>query len=241
MIRVSNFPVSRRQSRSYPLLAAAAACVLGLSASAHASNIVADPGFEAATGGTYTTGQSIDGSWTVGGGSSTVFIDNQDPYVFNGNNSANLTGLNAFSPNSLSQNLSTIVGMTYNVSYWANSDSPNTFSLTANGNAVTGTPASIVDNGFPSPNWLGNSSEFVNYNGQFTATATVTDLMFTAEANPTIPELLAGDGSVVIDDVTVYTPEPGSIILMLTGILGLGLLIARKRLGQSVSSGSMLA
>jgi hypothetical protein len=45
----------------------------------------------------------------------------------------------------------------------------------------------------------------------------------------------SGDPSVVIDNVSIAaTPEPGSIALMLTGMAGLGLLAARKRLGKSV-------
>jgi hypothetical protein len=44
----------------------------------------------------------------------------------------------------------------------------------------------------------------------------------------------SGDPSVVIDDVSIAaTPEPGSIVLMLTGMAGLGLLAGKKRLVRS--------
>ncbi|MGA3082007.1 MAG: PEP-CTERM sorting domain-containing protein [Terracidiphilus sp.] len=245
MIRTTSVPKNLRLARSLPLVVAAMAAVLSLGATAHAGNIVSDPGFESAGGGnTYYAAQSIDGgSWIVGGGASTVYIDNLDPYVYDGNNSANLTAFTAYASSSLYQNLTTVVGQLYSVNFWANSDSPNTLSLTENGLAISGLPGSVADNGFPDQvDPLGNSSLFVEYSGLFVATSTTTDLMFTAYANPTLAELEAGDGSVVIDDVNVSpTPEPGSIVLMLTGIVGLGLLIGRKRLGLSLSSGSMPA
>jgi hypothetical protein len=215
------------------------AALFTFSAFAYASNIVVDSGFESAGGGnTYSAGQSIDGgAWTVGAG--TVYVDNLDPYVFDGNNSVNLTGANDFAINSLYQNLSTVVGQEYQVSFWANSDALNAFSLTENGLALSGIPGSIVQNGFPDQiDALGNSSHFVEYSGEFVATSATTDLDFSAIGEPTLTELQNGQGSVVIDDTSVSpAPEPGSMVLMLTGIVGLGLLIARKRLGQFFLAG----
>jgi hypothetical protein len=198
--------------------------MLVLSVSAHASTIVADGGFEAAGGGnSYSAGSSIDGgSWTVTLGQ--VYIDTTDPWVFDGNNSANLTYDNLYAENSLSQTISTIAGDQYTVYFWANADSSNTFSVTENGLAIAGTPSSIVDNGFPNAT---NSSLFVEYSGTFGATSSSTNLTFTSEANPA---LLSPDGSVMIDDVSVaQTPEPSSVLLMLSGMIALGLLVARKR------------
>jgi hypothetical protein len=212
------------------MFVAAIATVVGLSVSAHASTVIADGGFEAAGGGNvYFAGQSIDGgSWNVTNGA--VYIDTLDPYVYAGSNSVNLTLANLYVPNSLEQTLTTTVGQTYTVNFWANSDSANTFSLTENGSALTGSPTSIVDNGFPGT--ITNSSLFVDYTGEFTATSTTTDLTFTATGDPIIGST---DGSVMIDDVGISaTPEPGSIVLTLTGMIGLGLLAARKRLGRSV-------
>ena len=236
MICVSSFPVRRRKAPRFPLLVAALALV-SLSTSAHASNIVSDGGFEAAGGGNeYFSGQSIDGgSWTVTNGA--VFIDNLDPWVFDGNNSLNLTGANLYAPNSLSQELTTVVGQYYAVNFWGNADISNSFSLTENGSAVSGMPGSIAQNGFPDQvDPLGNSSLFVDYSGWFTAASTSTDLSFTATGNPPIG---SPNFSVMIDDVSVApAPEPGSIVFMLTGILGFVLLFGRKRLMQSLSAGS---
>jgi len=233
---VSSFPIRGRKAPRNPMFVAALALV-SLSASAHAANIVVDGGFEAAGGGNvYFSGQSIDGgSWAVTNGA--VFIDNVDPWVFDGNNSLNLTGANLYVPNSVSQELTTVVGQYYAVSFWGNADIPNVFSLTENGSAVSGIPGSIAQNGFPDQvDPLGNSALFVDYSGWFTATSTSTDLSFTAIGDPAIG---SPNFSVMIDDVSVApAPEPGSIVLMLTGVLGFGLLFVRKRRVQSFLAGS---
>lgn len=224
------FSTFRFKQSSLPLLLAALVAMFSLNASAHASNIVVDGGFEAAGGGNvYYAGQSIDGgSWTVIAGD--IYIDTQDPFVYDGNNSVNLTLANPYVPNTLSQVLATLVGQTYVVNFWANADSSNTFSLTANGLTVAGTPGSIADNGFPS--MTSNSSLFTDYSGEFVATSTSTTLDLTSVGDPAIG---SQNGSVMVDDVNVQpVPEPGSVVLMLTGILGLGLMVGRKRPGSSV-------
>jgi hypothetical protein len=203
------------------------AALLSLNISAHASVIV-DGGFEAAGGGnTYYAGQYIDptDSWYVKTGA--VYIDSDDPWVYDGNNSLNLTYANLYAPDTVTQTFATVVGQIYDISFWANADTPNAFAATENGLAIAGLPTSIVDNGFPNPT---NSSLFVDYSGHFTATSTTTTLQLTSTADPAI---LSGDGSVMIDDLTVITPEPSSIVLMLTGMLGLGFAAARKRLATA--------
>jgi hypothetical protein len=214
---------------------AAFAAAFGLSVSAHASNIVSDPGFENAGTGitapgsqTYYPGQSIDGgSWNVAAGQ--IYIDISDPYVYAGNNSVNLTGANPYESNSLTETIATIVGGSYNVSFYGNADSANTFLFTENGIAITGMPSSIAQNGFP--------GSFTDYTGRFTATSSSTTLDFLAISDPTYAEFQAGNGSVVIDEVTVApTPEPSSILLLLTGAVGFGQSVVRRRVGRSASS-----
>jgi len=212
------------------LLLASLAAVFSLSITAQAATAIADGGFEAAgASGLFFSGQSIDGgSWNVSNGA--IYIDTQDPYVFDGNNSANLTLANLYVPNSLDQTLATTPGQQYTVSFWANSDSANTFSLTENGLTLMGSPTSIVNNGFPGA--ITNSSLFVDYFGVFLATSTSTDLRFTATGDPAIGST---DGSVMIDDVNIkLTPEPGSIVLLLTGMVGMGLLVAKDRRRESI-------
>ncbi len=67
-----------------------------------------------------------------------VYIDTQDPYVYAGSNSLNLTYLNMYTANSVSQVLATVVGQTYGVSSYADAESANTVSFTENGPAVAG-------------------------------------------------------------------------------------------------------
>jgi hypothetical protein len=222
----------------------AAAVVLSLGLSAHASNIVTDGGFESAGGSAhqyvgnmynqYYAGETIDGgSWNVVSGS--VFIDSGDPYVYSGNNSLNLTGVNPYTADAVSQTLTTAAGGSYVLNFWANSDSDNAFSILINGVALAGIPASIVDNGFPNQT-TNNTSLFQDYSESFLATSNSTTVTFSDVANP--PEFNPnGIGSVMIDNVSVQltpTPEPASIVLLFTGILALGLLVARKRLNHSV-------
>ena len=206
----------------------AAVAVASLSVSAHAAPIVTDSGFESAgASGMYFAGQSLDGgAWNVTQGE--VYIDTQDPYVYAGNNSLNLTYLNLYVPNSVSQVLATVVGQAYAVSFYADADAANTFSLTENGLAVAGTPTSIAANGFPN---AANSALFTDYLGSFTASSAATTLNLTATANPGIG---SQDGSVMIDNVNVQaaaavTPEPASLGLVLTGIAGLSTVVRRRR------------
>jgi hypothetical protein len=235
-----NFPRNRRTFPRFPLVLITLAAAFSLGASAHASSILADGGFEAAGGGSvYYAGQSIDGgSWTVTQGA--VYIDNLDPWVYDGANSLNLTGANLYAANSVDQILTTVVGQFYTVNFWANADISNSFSLTENGFAVSGASNSIAQNGFSDQiDALGNSAHFVDYTGYFYANSTSTDVRFTATGNPSIG---SDNYSVIIDDVSVTpTPEPGSILLMLTGFLALALLMGKKRLGQSASATSLLA
>jgi hypothetical protein len=226
---------SRLPLLSSRLALGAFVAAFGLSVSAHASSIVSDSGFESAGTGitspgnqTYYPGQSIDGgSWNVGAGQ--IFIDINDPYVYADNNSVNLTGANPYEFNSLFQTIATVAGGSYNVSFYANADSANTFLFTENGVVIAGTPSSIADNGFP--------GSFSDYTGRFTATSSSTTLDFTAISDPTYSEFQAGDGSVVIDNVNVAsTPEPSSILLLMTGVAGLGQGVVRRRFARSAAS-----
>ncbi len=199
---------------------AAVALLSGLSGSAYA-NIVLDGGFESAgtLGGlvNYTVGNSIDGGdWTVSEGK--VAVDSQDFYVDDGNNSVFLDD-DGGGPDSLSQTLNTVAGDTYTVSFWADADTPNSFSVTLGGTAVTGVPDSITANGFPSSVANGNSSLFELYSGTVVASSASEALVFTATG------LSGGPGSTVeIDDVSVVdttVPEPSTFAISALGLLGL--------------------
>jgi hypothetical protein len=235
ILHVLSSSINRRSSKLLPFFAAMA--LLGSNVSIHAASIVSDGGFESAGGGNeYFAGSSLDGgSWTVTRGA--VFIDSGDPYVFAGNNSLNLTGVNPYTVDTVSQTLSTIAGDFYTLNFWANSDSANAFSVLVNGAAVSGAPTSIVDNGFPGS--VTNSSLFVDYSETFKATSSATTLSFSDTSNPAIGNL-SQSGSVLLDNVSVQlapAPEPASIALMSTGIIALAFIVGRKRLLQPAIAG----
>lgn len=224
MFPISN--VSSLRNRHLSVARFAAVCAaLGLAGSAHASNIVTDGGFESAAGNTvYYSGQSLDGAWNVVAG--TALVESGDQYVYDGNNSLNLTYINPYINDAVSQVLTTVAGTTYTVSFYANSDTPNMLQVTANGTVVSGTPTSVAQNGFSDP--VSNTSEFVLYTGTFYATSASTTLEFSDVSDPAIG---SEDNSVMIDDVTVAaTPEPASFALLLTGVSGIGALVRRSRI-----------
>ncbi len=229
MRRLTRFTLVR------PALLGLAVLGLALATGAHAGNIVVDPGFEQADpgavappGGTsdyFNSGTSIDGGfWNVTQGS--VSVDTDSFYDFAGQKSVGLDG--ATGPNSLTQTLSTVTGQLYAISFWANADGSNTFSVTFGGNPVTGAPTSIAENGFPSSTYLGNSSKFTFYSGTVLATSDSTNLTFTAS-------LPAGTTTVEIDNVSVVAatavPEPSGLVLATIGSLG-GLAFAWRRRGH---------
>jgi hypothetical protein len=231
MSQPSTFSTDRNSLKLLPLFATVA--LFGLTASLHAASIVTDDGFESAGGGNeYFAGHSIDGgSWNVVTGA--VYIDSGDPYVYAGSNSLNLTGVNPYTADAVSQTLTTIAGDVYTLNFWANSDSPNTFSLLANGVAIAGAPTSILNDGFPGA--ITNSSLFTDYSETFRASTNSTTLTFSDVSNPSLTNPNQS-GSVLIDNVSVQiapTPEPGSAVLMSTGLLALALVAGRKRLLQS--------
>jgi len=83
---------------------------------------------------------------------------------------------------------------------------------------VTGIPTSIKQNGFPSPNYLGNSSLYTFYSGTALATSTSTELTFTASSPDTT-------STVEIDNVSVtapasVVPEPSTLMLAIIGGIG---------------------
>jgi hypothetical protein len=214
-----------------------------MSASALANNIVSDPGFESATGTTsgsetfYSSGTSLDGgTWNVTAGN--IGIDTQELYVFDGNNSVILNGTGFYATDALTETLTTVVGQSYYITYWADSEVPNSLFVNFGSQMVSGIPAGVAQNGFPSGSYLGNSPEFVKYVGEATATSTSTALTFTTSAYPNL--LNPNATNVELDDVSVsVAPEPGTIVFSLTGLAGLAFLVVRRRKGQS-SAPSML-
>jgi hypothetical protein len=208
--------------------------VLGLTNGARAANLVQDPGFESADSAAlpgdsnvFSAGQSLDGGiWRVTQGS--VGVDTSTFFVFDGSKSVFLDGDNA-GPDSLTQTLVTTPGQIYTISFWADADVPNAFSISFGGIPVTGIPSTIAQNGFPGSDPLSNSSLFVLYTGTATAASSNTDLTFTTTASPTI----SSGVTVELDDVSVVAgavPEPSTLTLAVVGALGsLGYVLRRRK------------
>ncbi len=82
-----------------------------------------------------------------------MIVDTENQFVFDGNKSVYLNA--AFDPttgnnltSSLTQTLSTAVGQVYTISFWANADVSNSFSVTFGGNSVQGRLRALPRTGF---------------------------------------------------------------------------------------------
>lgn len=219
-----------------PALLGMAILGIALATGAHAGNIniVQDPGFELADpaaipGATDYFNVSENsffdhGIWNVTQGS--VGVDTQDAYVFAGQKSVLLNG-DGFGPDSLSQTLTTTPGQVYTISFWADANAANSFSLTFGGADVTGIPTSIQQNGFPSPNYLGNSSQFTFYSGTALATSASTELTFTASSPDSTSTVELDNVSVIAAAAVV--PEPSALMLAIIGGIGSLMYTWRRR------------
>jgi hypothetical protein len=213
---------------------------LALTPEARAANIVGDPRFELAAptalpGDTtfFTSGQSIDGGlWNVTQG--TVGVDTSTFFVFDGAKSIVLDGDNS-GPDSLTQTLATTPGQLYTISFWANADVPNTFSVTFGGATAASAPTSIAQHGFPGSDPLSNSSLFQFYTATAVATSSSTNLTFTTTAFPT----LTSGVTVELDDVSVIAgsvPEPSTLTLAGIGVLALVEVVRRNERRRRITS-----
>jgi len=227
---------SKNRTWARPILLGLIAFGLSRAAEARAGNLVQDPGFESADptalpgdSNLFTSGMSIDGgSWNVTQG--TVGVDTLTSFIFDGSKSIVLDGDNS-GPDSITQTLATTPGQLYTISFWANADVPNSFSVTFGGATVPGAPTSIAQNGFPGLDPLSNSSFFQLYTATATATSISTDLTFTTTAFPTATSGV----TVELDNVSVIAgsvPEPPSLALAVIGAATVagGAILRRKRI-----------
>ena len=127
--------------------------------------------------------QSIDSpaSWTVTEGD--VYIDNDDPWTYDGNNSLNLTAANPNEVNADRTGSDHGRRTTYKLNFWADSNVSNTLAITVNGVAVTG--ASTLDRGvgFPAKAIRSQRSRLRRLCRLVIATSTSTTLLFTADSD----------------------------------------------------------
>lgn len=154
------------------------------------------------TNGGFETG-TFDG-WTQGGDTRFMFLTTT--FQHSGTYAAQFAGVGRDSL--LSQTLATVSGQTYQISYWLKGDggTPNDFSVSFGGQPVQTDPANEPAFGY------------TNFTFDVTATSTSSVLEFAARDDP---------GYYYLDDVSVTsiassTPEPGSIVLVCTGLASVG-------------------
>lgn len=189
-------------------------CLAALPTLADGVNIVSDPSFESGTAGSYT-GAMGDG-WVVTAG--TGAICNSITFAGCGNvGNANTGSQMAFldwsnSSNTITQDLTTVIGQTYTISYWVADGQPNLLEVMFGGSM-------LFDGTAPANGTL--SGAYVEYTFNATATSTSTVLAFSGQRT-------TGRGGTLLDDVSVTAvPEPATGLL--TSVALLGLVVLRWR------------
>jgi hypothetical protein len=186
---------------------------------ANANNIVVDPGFESGIANSYTgsmgdgwvvtagTGAICNNSGAGCGSAGVAHTGTQMAFLDWGNNTLN----------TITQTLTTVMGETYTISYFVAGSEPNLLEVTFGG--------STLFNGTAPTGGVGSPSDYVQYTFTAIATSTSTDLAFSGQRTV--------GGELLLDDVSVTAssvPEPSSLLLFGTGVLGLSGRFARKLL-----------
>lgn len=181
------------------LALALAPAALALPSTASAVELITNGGFESG---------SFSG-WTQGGNTGFTFVSDVNPH--SGDYAAWLGPVN--STGTLSQTINTVVGQSYDFSYYLNNlgSIPNSFAAYIDGILVSGFGN---QNGTPSPYTL--------FTTTFTATNALTQISFQFQHNPSYWNL---------DDVSVQAavPEAATWAMMLVGFAFAGVAMRRRR------------
>jgi hypothetical protein len=216
---------------------AGGAVMCALAPASRAANLVVDGGFESDAAQNYSApdyffplGPSTfgpGGVWHVNNGF--VGIDGFAVQAHSGNNSLDLAPGNPLFPSDLTQTLSTVTGSSYLVSFFAAAGGVNTFSLSFGGVPVAGAPTS-----FPDTIPMGASDftgDYTEYSFPVTATSSQSVLDLGGTSTDDVGN---GPDVILIDDISVtqsaaQVPEPTSMALFATAVLGFAMLRRRER------------
>ncbi|MBS0479029.1 MAG: choice-of-anchor C family protein [Proteobacteria bacterium] len=199
-------------------LIVALVCAVALPAAANAGPFINGSFETGPTPGAFTplaAGSTAIAGWTVGGNS----IDYIGTY-WNAQNGSRSIDLSGNAPGSIFQTFDTVLGQTYQVTFYlgANGDGPppfKTVSVGATGNA-TGN-YSVATTTFPP-----NVTAWSPFSYAFTATGTSTTLTFTSTGNTAY--------GAALDNVNVTAvPEPAAWALMIFGFGAIGGVLRRRQ------------
>jgi hypothetical protein len=201
------------------------ALVFFAASTAFGANIVLNPGIESGTTSWTTNGWSADDG-TNGSG---VTPHTGTQYMRTG--CVGIGSLDPLTGCSFYQDLATTAGQTYTLSFWYNLGSLNQvltdglfqgFVSSPNDTAVVqaywdGVQVFEASANVGAPTWLFASFDVV-------ANSSTTRLLFTGRQDPA----QLGVDDISVDAKAAAVPEPGSILLIGSGLLGLGLIARRK-------------
>jgi hypothetical protein len=215
--KAARFALSEHTMRK-TLLAALLATPL---ASFAATNLLTDGSFESAAvaSGSYVifTSASNPGvpGWTA---KNEIEVRNDD--VGTAQNGSKFVELDANSNSSMSQSFATVVGGTYDLSFYY-SNRTDTLAGTNGLSFSVGNLSNVVTT-LPGTNNSGNN-QWQLYDGTFTATSALTTLTFHALGN-------SDSYGTSLDNVSVAAvPEPGTYAMMFAGLASIGFFVRRRR------------
>jgi choice-of-anchor C domain-containing protein len=181
-----------------------------------ADNLVLDGSFETLNAGTTfaTIGVGPLGSWTINTGT----VDLVGSGYWQAHAGINSVDMNGVSPASISQSLNTTVGQNYALSFWI-SGNPDIGADLKSMDVLWGGVVIGTVNFLTAANTHANMG-YIQYSFNVTASGNSTVLGFASSTQNCC-------WGPVVDDVTVSTnerqtpvPEPGTLVLMGTGLLG---------------------